>query len=266
MNKGGFITLYKKLLQERKRLVKQINSLESIIKSLPQEDIFCARNGKYFKWYQTDGKHQTVIPKKDRAYAQKLAKRKYLSYKIEELQQEVKAVDAYLTIHKKIQYKSDELYHKNAEYANLLSNVLIHEDESLEDWMNASYEKNPNHPENLVHKTITGEYVRSKSEEIIVMCLHTREIPFRYECALELGAITFYPDFTIRHPATGEIYYWEHFGMIDNLQYYNKYIAKMKKYIDNGIIPTIHLIVTYETQDYPLDSARVMEMIDMYFV
>ena len=77
------------------------------------------------------------------------------------------------------------------------------------------YEKNPKYPEHLIHKTVSGIYVRSKSESMIALQLYTEKIPFRYECALQLGETTLYPDFTILHPKTGEIFYWEHFGMMD---------------------------------------------------
>jgi len=62
---------------------------------------------------------------------------------------------------------------------------------------------------------------RYKSEVFIDMALFTNNIPFRYECALELGHSTLYPDFTIRHPKTGEICYWEHFGLMDDPSYRN---------------------------------------------
>ena len=57
--------------------------------------------------------------------------------------------------------------------------------------------------------------MRSKSEAMIAMSLYVQKIPYRYECELKLGSITLFPDFTIRHPETGEIFYWEHFGMMD---------------------------------------------------
>lgn len=57
-----------------------------------------------------------------------------------------------------------------------------------------------NYPERLIHKTSAGIDVRSKSEAMIVQVLHSHKIPFRYECALHIGSITLYPDFTIRIP------------------------------------------------------------------
>ena len=54
---------------------------------------------------------------------------------------------------------------------------------------------------------------------MIAMLLHLNAIPYRYECALSLGGVTLFPDFTIRHPGTGALYYWEHFGLMDDPAY-----------------------------------------------
>lgn len=79
--------------------------------------------------------------------------------------------------------------------------------------------ENPVHPEHLKHPCLSGHLVRSKSELLIDQALFTHQIPFRYECALKLNDLTLYPDFTIRHPETGQFFYWEHFGMMDSPTY-----------------------------------------------
>lgn len=135
----------------------------------------------------------------------------------------------------------------------------------LQLWQNEAYTKNPHHPEQLCIKTFSGNIVRSKSEAFIDMVLFQNHIPFRYECALQLGKLTLYPDFTIRHPTTGSIYYWEHFGLMDDTSYRKKTIHKLNTYIQNEIIPSINLITTYETQEHPLSPSTVESIIDSYF-
>ena len=121
------------------------------------------------------------------------------------------------------------------------------------------------YPEYKIHKTCTGEMVRSKSEAFIYTCLCNHKIPFRYECALPLGTRTIYPDFTIRHPNTGETYYWEHFGMMDESYYYQKTFPKLQLYASYGIIPSINLITTYETKKHPLSSEVIVKTIEHHF-
>jgi len=97
------------------------------------------------------------------------------------------------------------------------------------------------------------------------MALYVHKIPFRYECALNLGGITLYPDFTLRHPQTGEFYYWEHFGLMDDEVYSANTSSKLQLYTSCGIIPGIQLITTYETKEYPLSTETIEKTIDYYF-
>lgn len=131
--------------------------------------------------------------------------------------------------------------------------------------MSAPFEQNPKHPEDLIHKEISGNLLRSKSEAIIDTFLHQNRLPYRYECKLVLGQEILYPDFTIRHPKTGEIYYWEHFGKMDDPSYYRKVFPKLRLYTSHNIIPSINLITTFETQDNPLTVDVIEKIIQHYF-
>ncbi len=134
----------------------------------------------------------------------------------------------------------------------LIAPYFIPLSQKLKEWASQPFESTPKHPEQLIHKTASGKMVRSKSEVLIDMVLHTNRIPFRYESPLQFDHIIFYPDFTIRHPKTGQVFYWEHFGMADEPEYCRKMSSKLARYASHGIIPTINLITTYETIDLPL--------------
>lgn len=152
------------------------------------------------------------------------------------------------------------------EYQNLLSCYLSSPTQELLDWMNTPYESNPKHPEQLTIRTSSPYYVRSKSESLIFHALQTNNVPFRYECALTLGEITIYPDFTIRHPKTGDTFYWEHFGKMDDIGYCRNTCSKLDLLTSHGIIPGIQLITTYETKQHPLDMNQVDAIIQNYFM
>lgn len=98
----------------------------------------------------------------------------------------------------------------------LYEKILNEKEQLLHQWLHMPFQSNPFHPENLIHKTASGKMVRSKSEVLIDLVLTTNHIPFHYESALVLGNSTIYPDFTILHPKTGKIFYWEHFGFMDD--------------------------------------------------
>lgn len=248
---------------ESKRLEKQIKLLESQIKELPQGKLICARNDNRWKWYCSDGHKSVYIPKKEQQFAEKLAKKKYLSLLVEDMRQEKDAIDFYLRHHKVS--KAEELLTNESEYQKLLSSSFQSQEKEMQDWINSQYETCKKYPENLIFKTASGNMVRSKSEVMIDMALYTNAIPFRYECEINLGEMVIYPDFTIKHPKTGKIYYWEHFGRMDDEKYAKHAAAKLKNYIEGGIVPNIDLITTYETKECPLDYESIEKVVKEYF-
>lgn len=257
--------LYQRILNESQRLKEQINAIQHQIKELPDGNLICTRDGKYHKWYQSDGHTQTYIPKKNRQLAEQLAAKKYLSLLSEDLLHEKKALDFYLRHHSSTPNQADSLLANNPEYQELLMPLFTPLSQELLNWQNAPYITNPNYSAQLSIKTCSKNLVRSKSEALIDMALFTKGIPFRYECALQLNNITLYPDFTIRHPQTGKTYYWEHFGLMDKPAYCEKVSSKLQLYISNGIIPSIDLITTYETKENPLSPETVERIIEFYF-
>ena len=258
--------VYEQALKEKKKLEQQINLLQQQIKQLPDGKIFCTHYGKYTKWYQSDGKTQTYIPKKERPLAEQLALKKYLSLQLENFQQEKLAIEYYLRHHDTNAEQAEKSLYYTPAYKELLSPYFKPLSQELLEWEKADYDKNDKYPENLIHETVSGIYVRSKSEEMIDMVLYKNKIPFRYECKLSLGDAAFYPDFTIRHPKTGNTYYWEHFGLMDDANYSKNAFAKLQHYASNGIIPSIQLITTYETQEHPLTINHVEEIVNHYFL
>lgn len=262
--KGGVITLYERILKEQKRLDKQIEAIKQELSNLPAGKLICCHDGNQCKWYQSDGHKKAYLSKKKASLAEQLARKKYLALKLEDLENEKRALDFYLRHHVKTQ-KAEALLSESSEYQKLLMPQFTPISTELSNWANSHYEHNFQYPEHLIYKSSSGHFVRSKSEMMIDMLLHMKRIPFRYECALTLADTTIYPDFTIHHPKTGEYYYWEHFGLMDNPGYANSTSSKLRLYITNGIIPGIHLITTYETQSSPLSTEMIERIIEYYF-
>lgn len=91
----------------------------------------------------------------------------------------------------------------------------------------------PVHKENLKVPTRAGYMVRSKSEAIIVSLLMDAEIEFYYERPISLAGNWFVPDFTCINRSNKKVYYYEHFGMVDNDEYNKNMYKKLKTYNDN---------------------------------
>lgn len=245
-------------------ITKEITETEKQLTFLPDGKLVCVQNGKYDKWFHRQDGNYTYISRKDQKLARHLAVKTYLSCYLDHLKDEQKAINSYLKHYNPQQLRTRKLLSKPA-YQKLLTEYFKPLSQELEKWAKEPYEHNPNHPENLIHQSISGNIVRSKSEAMIDMLLYQSRIPFRYECQLNLNGMLLYPDFTIRHPINGNLYYWEHFGMTDSPFYVQSFLKKMKIYLDNQIIPDINLITTFETQNSPLTPQKVQELIKHYF-
>ena len=80
-----------------------------------------------------------------------------------------------------------------------------------------------------IHKTLSGDLVRSKSEVIIANILYNHQIPFVYEKMLYASdGSCFLPDFTVSWK--GKEYYWEHLGMLDDENYNRNWSQKEQWY------------------------------------
>lgn len=266
-DRGGNQVLYQQIVKERSKIEEEIENIQCKLEKLPEGNLILAKNGPcYYKWYYTDGSHKKYIPKKEHYTVEKLAYKKYLSVRLKGIEKEKRAIDFYLKHHDENTYLKEQELLENPEFQKLISKIYQPKEQKLIDWMNSPYKTNKAHPEQLIHRTRSGVCVRSKSELLITMVLSKYHIPFRYECALQLGEVFIYPDFTICHPITGEIFYWEHFGLMDDVSYSQKAFSKLQLYTSNGIIPSVNLITTYETKINPLSEKMVEEIIKYYFL
>ncbi len=252
---------YENMQRRIEEINKELERIRKLEKKLPEGELRCSKNENRYKWKirQEDGLLH-YLPKTERNLAETLALKKYIEYRKIELESELAGWNAYLRKISKIKVPS-EYFLNHPEYGKLLAKNFKPLNQELQRWQEDSYEKCMNHIESLIIPGTQGKMLRSKSEAIIDRILYTNGIPFRYEEKIILNGIVLHPDFTIRHPKTGQYFYWEHFGLMDNPDYVTKACQKIKTYSDNGIIPTINLILTYETKDHPLSIDQVEKIV-----
>jgi len=123
----------------------------------------------------------------------------------------------------------------------------------------------------LIHRTKRGELVRSKSEVIIANELYAQgHNRYQYEQRLQLpsGEIR-YPDFTIVDDDTGEVFYWEHLGLLHNPEYRERWERKLAVYKGAGIVPWEDgggergvLVVTRDDEHGGIDARAISELIE----
>ena len=127
-------------------------------------------------------------------------------------------------------------------------------------WALEEYEQSTYKPEEKIHLTSSGVYVRSKSEALISEKLFDRDVPNRYEQIIRLEGKKYAPDFTFRD-FRGEWFFWEHAGKMNEVKYVRRHLKKMSVYERCGIVPWKNLIVTYDTLDGGINMAFIDSII-----
>ncbi len=110
------------------------------------------------------------------------------------------------------------------------------------------------YPEMLIHRTLTGEMVRSKSEVIVANVMTNSGIDYEYEAILGVAPNDFrLPDFTLTYK--GKIYYWEHLGML-NLESYRKEWERKKEWYEKHKLIG-QLVISQDGPDGSIDSQEI---------
>lgn len=247
------------------KLDQQITSLQSKIDQLPDGELRISKNHNGFRWYRSHDRQTIPIYKKNRSLAESLAYKQHLMQMQSQMIHERNSLQLYL---KQFPPKTSSITEKliaSEEYKSLLSSHCISHDQIIQKWLDEPYSPNPLHPENLIYPSITGQMRRSKSEVLIETALFNHQLPYRYECPIERNGILLCPDFTILHPRTYKEYYWEHFGKADDNSYALTISDRIRKYCSIQIVPSLDLIMTFETKERPLDPNLVEETIQYYF-
>lgn len=90
---------------------------------------------------------------------------------------------------------------------------------------------------NLIHQASDEKMLRSKSELLIYQRLIDKKLSPLYEKKLVIKEVEKLPDFTVENDDTGEVYYWEHCGMLYDLDYKQRWEEKYAWYRENDILP-----------------------------
>ena len=83
--------------------------------------------------------------------------------------------------------------------------------------------------------------------------LHSMGIPYRYEEELCLQGMYVHPDFTLLDPHKRKVYYYEHFGMMQDPEYCRNALIRIAKYERAGYRLGREFFCTFESEENPLD-------------
>ncbi len=253
------------LKAEYRRLSVHITALERAIDSLPEGSLIWRKKDNVYRYYWYKDGARTYLSKDKQELIEGLAKKKYLNKMLIQARQEKKAISKYLKCHSDEDH-AQELLERNPNIENILKPLFIGMDERLKRWEEEEYHSTAEHPEHLIHPGPKGKMYRSKSEASIATVLHRHRIPFRYEWDKDINGVTYHIDFTIRHPKTGQIIYWEHCGGMDKDGYSANIGTKIREYAAAGIFPDRNLILTFESRAFPFESWMAEEIVARWFL
>ena len=249
-------------LNELRVLLKESDKLVSNGKRLPNLRVKVSKSHGCSQYYYIDPETNKYryIKQADLMKAAKLIQRDYnlevnrvIRKQIEKLEKFLKSFD---------DNAIDNVLKKLPMGKQVLTNpIILPNDMYIAKWKEEHPAMQNTFPEEGKYKTNRGEYVRSKSEKIIADTLDRYNVPYQYEPLLELGHSTVYPDFAVLNVRTRQTFYWEHLGIISDMDYATKNLKKIQKYEMNGYSLGLKLIITIESAEMYLDIKNVEEKI-----
>ena len=248
---------------------KQLN----LNKGIPQGHLRIAQlsqktqKPQYYHYTNPKDKKGRFIPRKETKLAVQLAQKDYDISIIKLLKKQISQTRQYLKNINSISACYTKLHPARQQ---LITPVTLTDKQYTEQWQNVSWQGRLFAQDEHYLLTNRNEKVRSKSEVLIANALAKHGIPYRYEYPQSLKnrqnkIITFYPDFLCLNIKTRDEYIWEHFGLMDNMDYAQKAVRKLQFYAQNKIFSGRNLIITMETQTEPLTPQFVETMIKEYF-
>lgn len=223
-----------------------------------------------------DYNYYTLVGKKnptDRRYlgtqehhvVQIMQKRRFIEVCIKRIESNLKLMDHFIKKYQTVDpYEIREILPAPYKFANGVCFDMAGAID-IESWAKKKYHRVDMFPQGLKHTDARGEKMRSKSEVIIANSLSAHGIPYRVEEAVYIGKEYRVPDFVALSKKLNREIYWEHFGMMSDERYRNKYINKIEFYLRANIIHGINLISTFDDEDGNIDAVMIEQMIKIYF-
>ena len=248
--------LQRELEKRKRRLEVLIPKLEAWLKECPNWSLRISKGSYYVVKKKKD---TTGIKTNDMNVVRTLATRQYYRKVLKLAQVELKQIDKLLET-KQISTVFSDLREERKKLVQPLETTVS---ERVANWLAQKDVRLPIKNGQYGVKTKRGDFVRSKAEMRIADALYESSIPYKMDVEFAVdNFISYWVDFQIINPNTGEIFYWEHLGMMDKPEYVSKNIKKLDYYASNGLYPGNNLILTFENNEYKLDEKHIHRIIN----
>ena len=270
MNKEKLINLLSEMKAEVEKLVQAIDKtgvLELV------GDIFCKTQKNEFRFFLRKDENSPIqyLSDQNGDNFRNLCSKYYAKKLKRAAEIEISQLDeCILKLSGRINKRGVDCADIDAVYGNLSEGIRKHviassftDEGYAQSWL-AKYKGMTKKDSYHVHKTLRGDYVRSKSEAMIADRLFHEGIPYVYEQASFFDEERFavlHPDFLVLNEYNRKEYFWEHCGKMDDPKYCNDTIHRLKVFSAQGFVLGKNLIFTYETGEIPIDMDYVDELI-----
>lgn len=244
----------------RLKWLKRIQN-QLIMHEWPEKEVLDAsmHKGKA-EYYIRNGKTKKYISKSNLNLAYRMAQRDYEKLVLNAIEKEEKM---WTKVLRDWRSPEDILDNVGSARRTLIKPIVEDSNKIIEEWQSQLYTgKDFEINDKTEFYTRRGERVRSKSEVLIADMLYEAEVPYLYEFPVKLGRYTAYPDFMILNKRTMEVYIWEHLGMMDNPEYVETCMRKIKDYATYGWVQGKNLLLTFEAARCPISTRLIKKIIE----
>ena len=254
-----------KLLMEIEKNIKEVSIR---LEKAPEGSLRISKSSNKHQYYCKTAIYQPgkYIPRKDEVLAVRLAQKDYDSKLLKVLKEQQKVIEQFRKGYDP--NAAMQVYEKLGEpRKSLVTPQFLSDEAFVSQWQNISYTRpgfKANDPE---FYTAKGERVRSKSEILIADSLFRHGVPYLCEYPVyDNGVIFAAPDFKCLNVRMRKEYYWEHLGKLGDQDYVNHNANKFEKYTLSKDFDESSLILTFETENHPLNTKVIEEKILRYLL
>lgn len=258
------------------QLQSLISAKEKALKKAPAGRLRLSRRKNQIQWFHvTKGTtaHGKYIPVHEIGRAKALAQKEYDLKALPELRRWLSLIDSFLARFR-LQYLENLYACAHEGRQKLVTPVYVSDEVYIAQWLACAYVGKKIEDDVPEIRTLRGERVRSKSEAMIADTLYRLKIPYKYECPLAIrhkkgtshNTMTVYPDFTCLNVRLRQEFVWEHFGMMDDVDYSSQVVWKVSCFEGNGYFLGKNLIVSMESSEIPLDATRIEKIATQYLL
>ena len=210
--------------------------------------------------------HGKYLANKDRALAVQLAQKDYDTKLLKVLKEQQKAIENFIEAYDPD--AAEQVYEKLSEQRKaLVTPEYLSDEEFVQQWMSQPYNRLGFKKEDQEFYTAKGERVRSKSEILIADALLRHDVPYLCEVPVYNNGVIFAaPDFKCLNKRLRKVYYWEHLGKLGDQEYSDRNVKKLEKYALADDFDEKSLILTFETENHPLNTKVIEEKIRKYLL